>query len=80
MLLAIITHPLDRRLRSWLDGWVPVSPPGYQLDAMLIEARLRQGHQPPAKEKQEKLGKKDAAKKEEVPPAAAPPGPDPRKG
>lgn len=39
MLLAIITHPLDRRLRSWLDGWVPVSPPGYQLDAMLIEGR-----------------------------------------
>lgn len=32
-------------------------------DAMLIEARLRQGHQPPAKEKPEKLGKKDAAKK-----------------
>ncbi|MFP5479541.1 MAG: hypothetical protein ACLGIE_07610 [Alphaproteobacteria bacterium] len=39
MLLAIITHPLDRRFRSWLDGWVPVSPPGYQLDAMLIEGR-----------------------------------------
>lgn len=39
MLLAIITHPLDRRLRSWLDGWVPVSSPRYQLDAMLIEGR-----------------------------------------
>jgi hypothetical protein len=39
MLLAIITHPRDRRLRSWLDGWVPVSSPRYQLDAMLIEGR-----------------------------------------
>lgn len=39
MLLAIITHPLDHRLRSWLNGWVPVSSPLYQLDAMLIEGR-----------------------------------------
>ena len=32
-------------------------------DTMLIEARLRQGHQAPAPEKHEKLGKKDTAKK-----------------
>ncbi len=37
MLLAIITHPLDLRLRSWLNGWVTRSRPRYQLDCMLIE-------------------------------------------
>ncbi len=31
-------------------------------DAMLIEARLRQGHQAPTPEKEEKLGKKEAAR------------------
>ncbi|OYW58409.1 MAG: hypothetical protein B7Z31_07800 [Rhodobacterales bacterium 12-65-15] len=39
MQLAIITHPLDRRLKTLIGGRVPVSAPFYQIDAMLIEGR-----------------------------------------
>jgi hypothetical protein len=34
--IAVITHPQDRRLRSWLGGRIAVSRPFYQLDAILM--------------------------------------------
>lgn len=36
MRIAVITHPRDRRLRSWLGGRIAVSRPFYQLDAILL--------------------------------------------
>jgi hypothetical protein len=39
--IAVITHPMDRRLRSWLGGRVAVSRPFYQLDAILMAGRAQ---------------------------------------
>lgn len=39
MRIAVITHPLDRRLRTWLDGSLPVSRDNYLVDPVLIAAR-----------------------------------------
>ena len=39
MRIAIITHPLDRRLRTLLDGYVPRSRGHYQIDSILLAGR-----------------------------------------
>lgn len=39
MRIAVITHPQDRRLRTWLDGYLQASPLHYQLDGILLAAR-----------------------------------------
>jgi hypothetical protein len=37
--IAIISHPQDRRLRTWLGGRIPVSHPRYQLDSILLSGQ-----------------------------------------
>jgi hypothetical protein len=39
--IAVITHPSDRRLRTWLGGRIARSRPFYQLDAILLAGRAQ---------------------------------------
>jgi hypothetical protein len=39
MQIAIITHPQDRRLRTWFDGRMQVSAANYQIDHVLLAGR-----------------------------------------
>ncbi len=41
MRIAVITHEKDTRLRTWLDGLVLRSKPVYQIDPILLAARLK---------------------------------------
>jgi hypothetical protein len=39
--IAVITHPQDRRLRTWFGNRVALSRPFYQLDAILLAGRAQ---------------------------------------
>ena len=41
MRIAVITHPGDRRLRTWMGGRIARSRPFYQLDAILMAGQAR---------------------------------------